>query len=161
MKFFPKFSIKQNSSEKTFLNDAIHIWILGPMSIKNCDSIFWITVTVIKLLLTAIRDVRITSRRSWYCQFRGHSIITPSLGADTNLEWSALNYNLIITTRQTMFISGKNNKKKVGLNALANRLFVVNNLVPLAWLNMAIETFKIHCKRKFITAWITPIIRSE
>ena len=32
--------------------------------------------------------------------------------ADTNLEWSALNFNLIITSRQTMFITGKNNKKK-------------------------------------------------
>ena len=31
-------------------------------------------------MLTAIRDVIITSRRSWYCPFRGHSIITPSLG---------------------------------------------------------------------------------
>ena len=49
---------------------------------KIWDSVYisWITVTVIKLLLTAIRDVRITSRRSWYCQFRGHLIITPSLG---------------------------------------------------------------------------------
>ena len=28
-----------NSSEKTFLNDAIHIWNLAPMSIKNCDFI--------------------------------------------------------------------------------------------------------------------------
>ena len=72
--------------------------------------------------------------------------------ADTNLEWSALNFNLIITSRQTMFITGKNNKKRIGLNALANRLFVVNNLIPLTWLNMTIETFKIHCKRKFITA---------
>ena len=33
----------------------------------------------LKLLLTAIRDVIITSWRSWYCPFRGHSIITPSL----------------------------------------------------------------------------------
>ena len=31
-------------------------------------------------MLTAIHDVIITSRRSWYCPFRGHSIITPSLG---------------------------------------------------------------------------------
>ena len=36
--------------------------------------------TVRKILLRAIRDVRITSQRSWNCPFRGHSIITPSLG---------------------------------------------------------------------------------
>ena len=35
-------------------------------------------VTVIKLLLTAIRDVR--------RPFRGHSIITPSLGVDAILQ---------------------------------------------------------------------------
>ena len=43
--------------------------------------------TVRKLLITAIRDVRITSRQSWYCPFRGHSIITPSLGYNWIIEW--------------------------------------------------------------------------
>ena len=38
-------------------------------------------VTIWKLLLTAIRDVRITPRQSWNCPFRGHLIITPSLGS--------------------------------------------------------------------------------
>ena len=40
--------------------------------------IFWITVTIIKLLVTAIRDVIITSRRSWNCPLREHLVITPS-----------------------------------------------------------------------------------
>ena len=69
---------------------------------------------------------------------------------DMNLEWAALNFNQILTSRQAMFITGKSNSKKVGLNALANIFFILNNQIPLVWLNMTIETFKIHCKRKFI-----------
>ena len=62
----PDGNIESKSSNNTYLNI---VKIFNKLS-----------VTVIKLLLTAICDVRITSRRSWYCPFRGHSIITPSLG---------------------------------------------------------------------------------
>ena len=39
----------------------------------------WLSATVGKILLTAIRDFRITLRRSWKRSFGGRSIITPSL----------------------------------------------------------------------------------
>ena len=39
-------------------------------------------VTIRKILLMAICDVRTLSRRSWNCPFRGHSIIMPSLDMD-------------------------------------------------------------------------------
>ena len=71
-------------------------------------------------------------------------------GSDTNLEWAALNFNQILTSRQTMFLSSKCNNKKVGLNALANIFFIINNQIPLTWFNMSIETFKVHCKKTFI-----------
>ena len=44
----------------------------------------------------------------------------------------------------------RQNKKKVGLNALANRFFIVNDKIPLDWLNNSFETFKVKCKLKFL-----------
>ena len=69
LKHFPKnngtFLIKRYCRDLLNLNDEFPI--------------FKITVTVRKILLTAIRDVRITSQWLWNCPFRGHLIITPSL----------------------------------------------------------------------------------
>ena len=45
---------------------------------------------------------------------------------DYTMEWRALNFNQILTSRQTKFLSTKGNKKKVRLNALANRVFILN-----------------------------------
>ena len=43
-----------------------------------------------------------------------------------SLEWCALHFNQIITSRQTNFRGAKSNRLKVGLNALAIRLFILN-----------------------------------
>ena len=40
----------------------------------------------------------------------------------------------------------KGNNTKVGLNALANRLHVLNGRIPLAWLNLSVNTYKVKCK---------------
>ena len=50
-------------------------------------------------------------------------------------EFLALNLNTILTSRQVNFITTKDNKRKVGLNALANRLNPLNNRIPLLVLN--------------------------
>ena len=65
-------------------------------------------------------------------------------------EWVALNFNQILTSRQTKFISAKANKRKVGLNALANRAYVLNNRIPLEWFNMSFDAYKVHCKKEFV-----------
>ena len=44
-----------------------------------------------------------------------------------------------------------NSLKKVGLNSLANRLYYINDLIPLSWLNLIIDSFKVHCKKLFLT----------
>ena len=69
---------------------------------------------------------------------------------DYSVEWSALNVNQILTTRQTLFISSKSNKKKVGLNAMANRLYILNGKIPLDWLNLTIDSYKVKCKNEFL-----------
>ena len=39
-------------SERTFLNDAIHIWNLAPLSIKNCTTIYSVKKAVKAFVLT-------------------------------------------------------------------------------------------------------------
>ena len=67
------------------------------------------------------------------------------------LEWAALNFNMILTLRQINFKSMKQNKKRVGLNALANRSFILNDKIPLEWFNKSIILFKLKCKEKFLS----------
>ena len=66
------------------------------------------------------------------------------------IEFAALNYNQILTSRQTEFIASKDNKTKVGINSLSNRLFYINGLVPLEWLNLSIGGYKVKCKELFL-----------
>ena len=54
-----------------------------------------------------------------------------------SIEFAQLNYNQIFTSRQTYFKILKNNAFKVGLNSLSNRLSILNNEIPLAWLNLS------------------------
>ena len=69
---------------------------------------------------------------------------------DHNIEFVALNLNVIFTSRQTNFLTRKENKIWVGLNALANRFFILNNEIPLTQFNSSLDTFKIFCKSKFL-----------
>ena len=66
------------------------------------------------------------------------------------LEFALLNFNQILTGRQTNFISIKSNVRKVGINCLGNRLTVINNKIPLDWLNLSLNTYKINCKKLFL-----------
>ena len=45
-----------------------------------------------------------------------------------SLEWAALNFNQIFTSRQITFKSRHQNVKRVGLNALANRFYIPNSI---------------------------------
>ena len=68
-----------------------------------------------------------------------------------SFEWVSLNFNIILTSRQTEFFSLKGNNKRVGLNAMSNRFYILNNRIPLNLLNQSIDTYKVHCKRIFLT----------
>ena len=67
-----------------------------------------------------------------------------------SIEWVALNFNQILTSRQTKFMSIKANRKKVGINAIANRFYILNNKIPLTWLNLSFASYKLHCKGLFL-----------
>ena len=62
-------------------------------------------------------------------------------------EFYLLNENQIFTSRQTHFITRKSNNLKVGLNCLSNRLYVLNNMIPLTWLNDSLSSYKFKCKK--------------
>ena len=64
-----------------------------------------------------------------------------------SLDWISLNFDQILTSRQTVFLISKTNKTKVGLNILPNRFSILNGLIPLTWLNASMDTFKVHCKK--------------
>ena len=53
------------------------------------------------------------------------------------IKFTLLNFDQIIKARQTNFISLKSNTLKVGINYLVNRLPVINNKIPLNWLNLS------------------------
>ena len=65
-------------------------------------------------------------------------------------EWVSLNFNQILTSRQNKFLAGRANNKKVGLNAFANRVYILNNKIPLDWFNLTYDTFKIRCKKELL-----------
>ena len=67
-----------------------------------------------------------------------------------SIEFLSLNFKQVITGRQTKFKCFKDNNTKVGLNTLSNCLYVLNDLIPLDWLNMSKDTYKVHCKRLFL-----------
>ena len=67
-----------------------------------------------------------------------------------NSEWVYFNLNQKYTSRQSKFITRKSNQKKVGLNALANRLSVLNNKIPLIMFNSSRDSFKIFSKKFFL-----------
>ena len=45
------------------------------------------------------------------------------------------------------FVSRKSNNIKVGINCLTNRLYVLNNVIPLNWLNDSMSRYKVKCKK--------------
>ena len=67
------------------------------------------------------------------------------------IEFLNLNFNQVITGRQLYFKTLKSNNIKVGLNGLANRLYFLNGLISLTWLNMSMDTYKVHLKKLFLT----------
>ena len=54
------------------------------------------------------------------------------------------------SNRQNKFSVSKTNNLKVGENILINRLSLINNRIPLEWLNLGYNCYKIKCKQKLL-----------
>ena len=84
--------------------------------------------------------------------YRHALLLYKLLNSDTHTgEWVHLNFNQILTSRQTIFMATRSNNKRVGLNAFANRVFILNGKIPLSWFEMGIDTFKVNCKSRFLS----------
>ena len=81
-----------------------------------------------------------------------HAILLFKLYNNTqsSLEWIALNFQQILKSRQLNFSISCNNSYKIGKNKLCNRLSLLNNKIPLSWLALTLESYKIKCKDKFL-----------
>ena len=68
----------------------------------------------------------------------------------TTSDWVRLNFQQTLTSRQMNFIITQTNNYKIGNNLICNRLSLLNNKIPLKWLTLPLETFKLKCKEKFL-----------
>ena len=66
-------------------------------------------------------------------------------------EWCHLNLNIINTSRQKFFEIKLTNRTRIGLNSTCNKLHQLNGKIPLNWLNLSLNNFKLKCKNKFLT----------
>ena len=66
-------------------------------------------------------------------------------------EWCHLNFNVINTSRQQFFEIRRNNNLRIGKNTLCNKLHDLNGKIPLDWLNLTFDKYKIKCKNKLLT----------
>ena len=62
-------------------------------------------------------------------------------------DWIELNFNQIITSRQSHFRIIKSNKYIVGNNLISTRLAVLNGKVLLDDLNLSLDSFKVKYKK--------------
>jgi hypothetical protein len=56
-------------------------------------------------------------------------------------DWLSLNFDQIITSRQSVFLTHKNNNYNVRLNISSNKFCVLNGKIALDWLNLPINSF--------------------
>ena len=64
-------------------------------------------------------------------------------------------YNILLkilsnTSRQTKFMTSKENRLKIGMNIVSNRFFYLNGKIDLNWLNLSFDSFKLKCKLIFM-----------
>jgi hypothetical protein len=69
----------------------------------------------------------------------------------SNKDWLDLNFQMINTSRQTLFEIQNCAVYKVGNNILSNRLSSLNRKIQLDFLNLPFETYKIKCKNLFLS----------
>ena len=66
-------------------------------------------------------------------------------------DWQDLNSQMINTSRQKLFEIHNQSNYKVGNNILSNRLSCLNKKIELDTLNLPFNSFKILCKKMFLS----------
>ena len=69
---------------------------------------------------------------------------------EPDIEWINLNFQHQFSMRQGHIIVAKTNNLRVGENIIVNRLSILNNKIPLEWLNLPYGAFKKKIKELFL-----------
>ena len=69
---------------------------------------------------------------------------------EPDIGWTSLNFQHQFSMRRGQIIVAKTNNIRVGENILANRLNVLNNKIPLDWLNLPYGAYKRKIKEMFL-----------
>ena len=136
------------------------IWLLPSLKAQLKQSLLSTSAKALKLCMfypdpmTSFERIHEITKRSTPTEFTVYKLAIQLFKLyNTPLpthEWSHLNQNQFFMPRQTCFMTHKTNIYKVGLNALANRLSILNGKIPLEWLNLSYQTYKIKCKTLFL-----------
>ena len=81
-----------------------------------------------------------------------HAILLHNLYSNNlpQADWLDLNFNQILTSRQTSLKIIKTNNYLVGNNLISNRLATLNGKVNLKDLNLSLDSFKIKYKSEML-----------
>ena len=66
-------------------------------------------------------------------------------------DWVNLNNNIIFTSRQSHFVTARSNILRLSSNKISNRFWHLNGKIKLEWLNLSFNSFKINCKKLFLS----------
>ena len=89
---------------------------------------------------------------SMYCNYKSALQLFKLFNECTPLtEWCHLNFDIINTSRQQFFEIKLNYMLRIGQNVLCNKLHHLNGKIPLEWLNLSFDNYKIKCKNKLLT----------
>ena len=82
-----------------------------------------------------------------------HSLLLHKLYNSTrhNEDWMDMNLNQSFSTRCTKFKIFDVSNVRVGKNILSNRLALINNEIEYDWLNKSLNSYKVLCKKQFLT----------
>ena len=68
-----------------------------------------------------------------------------------NDDWVDLNYQQNFNDRQKFVQITDESVTRIGKNILVNRLSVLSNKIEYDWLNSSLDTYKIKCKKLFLS----------
>ncbi len=64
-------------------------------------------------------------------------------------DWLSVSFNQLLTKRQNNFEAVKAMNFKVGFNMISNCLSTLNKQIPLQWLNLSLNSYKVKWKTLF------------
>ena len=100
-------------------------------------------------------NLHVTTNRatpSMYCDYKLSLLLYKTYNMQQpEEEWIIINFTQTLMSRQVFFHVNKNNRLRIGLNSLCNRFHYLNNKIPLEWLNYNYLTYKMQCKKLFLT----------